>query len=360
MTVAGNLFERSPQHQPGFRLFFARIAPPYANRRYTSTMLPVTVIATVLNEVEDIARLVPSLLAQEPPAAEVVIVDGGSTDGTWEWLAVAAKEHPSLRAIRDESCNLRNCPGPIARGRNVAISAATSELIACVDAGCTYAPDWLARISAPLEDGSAEYALGGSSMDLADPTVWDLASAHFFGVKLAIDTPSKSCTARSMGFRKELWKRIGGFPETYFFGEDTLFDQRARAVTRPAFVERAKALYRPQYTVRTACRQLAGYAASDGVLGVRQARLFRNGARCVLEVLALGLLPWTLYPLVFVLALECWFAFRHDLAFLLRRGPQAVGARLLFSILVPWIVALNQIRGKLTGTMKANRQNLQA
>jgi glycosyltransferase involved in cell wall biosynthesis len=322
-------------------------------------MQPVTIIATVLNEVQDIARLVPSLLAQTPPAAEVVIVDGGSTDGTWEWLEKAAQENPTLRAIRDESCNLKNCSGPIARGRNVAIAAASSKLIACADAGCTYAPDWLARLTAPLMDGSAEYALGGSCMDLADPTVWDLASAHFFGVRLAIDKPTKSCTARSMAFTNELWKRIGGFPEQFFFGEDTLFDQQARGLTPPAFVERAKAIYRPQYTLRTACRQLAGYAASDGVLGTRRARLVRNGARCVLEVAALCALPWTVYPLLFVLALECWFAFRHDLIFLLRRGPLAVGARLLFSILVPWIVAVNQVRGGITGTMKANRQNLQ-
>jgi glycosyltransferase involved in cell wall biosynthesis len=322
-------------------------------------MQPVTVIATVLNEVEDIARLVPSLLAQTPPAAEVVIVDGGSTDGTWEWLERAARENPGLLAIRDESCNLRHCPGPIARGRNVAIAAAGTELIACADAGCTYAPDWLARLTAPLVEGSAEYALGGSCMDLTDPTIWDLASAHFFGVRLSIDKPTKSCTARSMAFRKELWKRIGGFPESVFFGEDTLFDQRARGATRAAFAEGAKALYRPQYTLGAACRQLAGYAASDGVLGVRRARLLRNGARCMLEVAALCALPWTVYPLLFVVALECWFAFRHDLGFLVRTGPRVVGARLLFSILVPWIVAGNHIRGRLTGTIRPNRQNQQ-
>ena len=57
-------------------------------------MQPVSVIATVLNEVEDIARLVPSLLGQVPAAAEVVVVDGGSTDGTWEWLVDAARDTP--------------------------------------------------------------------------------------------------------------------------------------------------------------------------------------------------------------------------------------------------------------------------
>ena len=105
-------------------------------------MQPVSVVATVLNEAEDIGRVVPSLLAQEPPAAEVIVVDGGSTDGTWEWLAAEqarrqASETP-LVAIRDETCSLKYSAGPVSRGRNVAIAAAKSQMIACADAGCTY------------------------------------------------------------------------------------------------------------------------------------------------------------------------------------------------------------------------------
>src|SRR5271165_997986 len=147
--------------------------------RYTSPMQSVSIVATVLNEVQNIAGLVHSLIAQTPPAAEVIIVDGGSTDGTWEWLLAAAQDHPNLLPIRDESCNLKRSPGPISRGRNVAIVAASSEIIACTDAGCTYSRDWLARITAPIIASTAEYALGGSCLDLADPTLWDLASAHF-------------------------------------------------------------------------------------------------------------------------------------------------------------------------------------
>jgi glycosyltransferase involved in cell wall biosynthesis len=320
-------------------------------------MQAVSVIATVLNEVEDIARLVPSLLAQVPPPPEVVIVDGGSTDGTWEWLVDAQTRHPNLLPIRDESCNLKRCPGPISRGRNVAIAAASSSIIACADAGCTYAPDWLARITAPLIAGTAQYALGGSCIDPADPTVWDLASAHFFGVRLSPAASTKSCTARSMAFTKNLWQRIGGFPESVFFGEDTLFDLEARRLTPPAFLEHAKALYRPHYTFRSACRQLAGYAISDGVLGVRPARLYRNSARCIVQPLALLSLPWTVIPFLAVLVLEGWFAFQADGRLLARFGPRALLARFLFSILVPWIVATNRIRGSVTGKFQPNRQN---
>src|ERR1700729_2699171 len=98
-------------------------------RGYTGPMQPVSVVVTELNEAQDIGRVVSSLLAQDPPAAEVVVVDGGSTDGTWEWLEAAQARDPRLVAIRDETCSLKFSPGPVSRGRNVAIAAAKSEII---------------------------------------------------------------------------------------------------------------------------------------------------------------------------------------------------------------------------------------
>ncbi len=320
-------------------------------------MQAVSVIATVLNEAEDIPRLVDSLLRQQPAAAEIIIVDGGSTDGTWERLSETAQQHSNFRPIRDESCSLKYSRGPVSRGRNVAIAAASSELIACADAGCTYAPDWLARLTGPLQNGEAEYALGGARLDMRDPTVWDLASAPFLGVKLSATAKTKSCTARSMAFTKDLWQRSGGFPETVLLGDDTHFDLEARRLTQPAFLLDAKAIYRPQNGFFSACKQLARYSISDGILGVRPVRLLRNAARCIAEVLALAALPWTWIPLAAVLALEIYFAYRLDWLFLRVLKPHAWLARLVYSIIVPWIVATNQIRGGLTKKNPTNAQN---
>ena len=317
----------------------------------------VTVTATVLNEAEDIDALVSSL-AEQTLGPEVIIVDGGSTDGTWERLQAAQAKYPNLVAIRDQSCNLKASRGPIARGRNVGIAAAQSEVIACADCGCIYDPEWLDRLTAPIRNGSAEYALGGSCVDPSEQTIWDLASAPFFGMKQLADGTTRSCTARSMAFRKELWQRVGGFPETSFLGEDTSFDLRVRQVTTPVYAERAQAIYRPHHTLRSALSMMARYGVADGVLGTRRMRLVRNSLRCAAEIAAVLLLPRTAIPLLCVLLLEIYFAFRLDWStFSKHANLRAIAARLLYSLAVPWIAAWNQAVGELTKVNQPNRQN---
>jgi len=320
-------------------------------------MSAVSVASTVLNEVDDIDALVESLMRQTLAPAEVIIVDGGSTDGTWERLEAARSKYPTLVPIRDESCSLQRCPGPIARGRNVGIAAASSDVIACADAGCAYHPDWLANLTAPIFDGGSQYCLGGSYINPPDSTIWDVASAPFFGVKLNLDAASKSCTARSMAFRKELWRRVGGFPETVFLGEDTLFDAKARALVPPAFAKRAKAAYQPRHTFGSAVRQMASYSLTYGILGGRSARLWRNFARCLAEILAALALIYSPIPLLCVLALEIYFAFRLDWSDLRKAPTRTLAARLIYSLIVPWVAAWYQIIGSITKEYRPNRQN---
>jgi hypothetical protein len=339
--------------------------PADVSVRVPVSPIPVSIVVTELNEIRDIARVVRSLLAQDPPASEVIVVDGGSTDGAWEWLDAEQKRTPRLVAIRDESCSLKFSPGPVSRGRNVAIRAAKSSIVACADAGCTYAPDWLGNLTAPLlnfqhQPVQAEYALGGAMIDPEEHTAWDLASAPFFSIKLAPNAPTKSCTARSMAFTKSLWERIGGFPEQVLVGEDTLFDAAARRLTTPAFIANAKALYRPRNSFRSATHQMARYATSDGQARIRWARLFRNAARCLLEIAALAFLRWTPYPFLVIFLLECWFAFHQDLRVLARFGPRALFARFVFSLAIPWVVAVNHLRGLFSSKPLSNRQNLPA
>lgn len=318
----------------------------------------VTVITTVLNEAETISDLISSLSAQSLSDIEMVIVDGGSTDGTWETLQRLAAKEPRLRIIRDETCNLSASPGPIARGRNRAIEEASSAVIACADAGCQYDAEWAARLTAPILKDDAEYSLGGSYIDPQQATVWDIAAAPFLGVKLSREGQRKSCTTRSMGLTKDLWRRVGGFPEVNLFGEDTLFDIRARQLTIPVFPAGAMARYAPRFTLSGAVGRLGLYATSDGVLGVRRMRLIRNLLRCVAQLAALIALPWTFIPALAILVLELFFAFEHDVRGAInRRFLTLVPARILFSIMTPWIVTYHHVVGIITKKNRPNPQN---
>ncbi len=121
----------------------------------------VSVIVTVFNEANSIKRLLESLASQTRQPDEVVICDGGSTDGTVQLVRDYAQKHPDrlpkLRVLVEPGAS-------ISRGRNVAIAAAHGPLIAATDAGVRLSPQWLEKLIAPWVDapqGNGPQAVAG-------------------------------------------------------------------------------------------------------------------------------------------------------------------------------------------------------
>src|SRR5512139_3748337 len=102
----------------------------------------VSLICTVLNEGEAIRRLMDSVVRQTRTPDEIVFVDGGSHDNTVEVIQRYSERLP-LRVIVEPGAN-------ISRGRNVAIEAATGNVIVSVDAGVWLEPAWLESLLAPF------------------------------------------------------------------------------------------------------------------------------------------------------------------------------------------------------------------
>lgn len=90
----------------------------------------VSVVIPTYNSAPLVVEAVRSVLAQTRPAAEVLVVDDGSTDDTADRLAGFG---PSVRVIRKEN-------GGVSSARNRGVSEATGDLIAFLDADDVWHP----------------------------------------------------------------------------------------------------------------------------------------------------------------------------------------------------------------------------
>jgi glycosyltransferase involved in cell wall biosynthesis len=271
------------------------------NRQPTPRMT-VSVIATVLNEAESIGPLLDSLAAQSRLPDEVVIVDGGSTDGTPDCIR-------RRTARGDLPLVLIERPGTgISAGRNLAIDAARGEVIASTDGGVCLDPDWLAELVAPFAHG-ARAVSGFFVADGRGPFETALG-ATTLPEQVDVDPNRFLPSSRSVAFRKDDWAAIGGYPEWLDYCEDLVFDIRlvARA-GRPVFAPWAVVHFRPRRSLRAFFRQYYRYARGDGKAGLWYLRHAVRYATFLVAMPALALASWLLTPVL-------WLALLAGLAYM--------------------------------------------
>jgi len=217
----------------------------------------VSIIVTVKNEASSIGRLLDSLHSQTISPSEVVIVDGGSTDGTLERIASHRPRLP-IRLLIREGAN-------ISQGRNEAIRAAKGEIIASTDAGVRLVPHWLEELTRPLQENASLDVVSG--FFLPDPqTVFERAmGATVLPAEGDVDPQSFLPSSRSVAFRREAWQEVGGYPEWLDFCEDLVFDFALLEAGRKfTFAPQALVYFRPRGSLRSFSRQYFQYARGDG------------------------------------------------------------------------------------------------
>jgi len=323
--------------------------------------LRVSVIATVLNEASSLPRLLDSLCVQTRQPDEVIISDGGSTDGTAEILTAYAGRLP-LRIIPLPGSN-------ISQGRNAAIAAATGEVIASTDAGVRLSPNWLAALVVPFEREEQERAdlddlrgVAGGQYDVPWQVEPLRVVAGFFEAdpQGAFETALGATTlpdledvdplrflpsSRSLAFRKSLWEEVGGYPEWLDYCEDLIFDFRMRERVTPegwAFEPNAVAHFRPRPNPLSFFRQYYRYARGDGKADLwRKRHAIRYGAYLLflplMVLLGLCRTRWSWGVLLGAAAGYCFTPYRRLWP---RLGSLRPTARLQAILYVPLIRAV--------------------
>lgn len=217
----------------------------------------LAVVSTVFDEAANIERFVTSLLEQTVRPDQIVIVDGGSTDGTWETLLALGAAHPQL--------TVRSAPGAnISRGRNLAIGETDADLIAVTDAGTDLDPCWLVAITAALRADDGVDVVAGWFEPGGGTDFGRLLAAITLPLLDEIDPEAFLPSSRSVAFRRGCWARVGGYPEWLQHCEDLVFDIALKeAGCRFHFAPDAVVTWEARSTLRQFFRQYRLYARGD-------------------------------------------------------------------------------------------------
>jgi glycosyltransferase involved in cell wall biosynthesis len=113
----------------------------------------LSVVMPIYNEAATLEKITPAVLAQ-PMVAELIAVDDGSTDRTWELLTELESGNSRLISRRHE----------INRGKGAALrtgfAAATAPIILIQDADLEYDPQEYQKMLRPILDGKADAVFG--------------------------------------------------------------------------------------------------------------------------------------------------------------------------------------------------------
>ncbi len=269
----------------------------------------VSLICTVYNESKEIHSFIRSLLSMKSLPGEVVIVDGGSTDGTPQIISQLVEKteyQKRLKLIVDSSCNRSVSYGPVAKGRNVAIKAASNEIIACADAGCIFDEYWLERITYPLLSNPSIDAVGGWYLPDARSLFENCIASFWVIPPESISKKDFIPSSRSLAFRKSIWLEVGGYPEKSITGEDTEFVLRLReAQCKLEMVSSAVVYWRMPASLYSFGRLVYNYGFGDGVNRHLVKNVFYNLAKILITLLLILVTLKT--NIMFIVVLIAWW-----------------------------------------------------
>jgi len=223
----------------------------------------LSVVIACYNAARTIGGQLESLARQEwSEPWEVIVADNGSTDGS---AAIAEQYRSRLPSLRVVDASARRGQ---AYARNVGAKAARGVALAFCDADDEVAPGWLAAMGAAL----VRYEFVACRLDVDKlnppwaramhpcPQSYELPPIWYFPYL-------PHAGGGSLGVRRELHDRIGGFAEDLPVLEDTDYCFRIQMAGVPChFVPEAVVHYRYRHTLTKIFSQARRWAAGNVLL----------------------------------------------------------------------------------------------
>lgn len=172
-----------------------------------STLPKISVITVTLNCVNSIAKTIDSVLAQNYPRLQYILIDGGSTDGTWE---IIQKYQEQL--FYCESSPDRGLYDAINKG----LRHVDGDLMAILQSGDHYAEGALRSVASAFQKQPFEMLLGEHCWELEQQTLRVSADPQQLKKGLAV-------CHQAVFYRPSLHRAIGDYDLRYPLAADYHF-----------------------------------------------------------------------------------------------------------------------------------------
>lgn len=187
----------------------------------TDSLPTLSVIIPAYNEADVIEDVVDSVLEQAyPEAVEILIVDDGSTDETWEIIDRIAEAEPTVRAFTQENKGAGTA-------QNYALERARHEVIVKLDADTELFEGSLRSIVQPFTDPEVVAVGGNVQVRNKDESIWTRIQSFEYSLAMEMGRMFQSrlhhmlCISGAFGaFRREPLEQSGGWIADPRYGED--------------------------------------------------------------------------------------------------------------------------------------------
>ena len=202
-------------------------------RKVTNKNLPpISVIICAKNESQNLSNFLPSILNQQYPNYEVIVVNDGSTDESEEVLLDFKKEYPHLYHTYVPQNTKIMSPKKLAL--TVGIKAAKHDYLLFTDADCQpVSENWILHMAEKFT-ANTDFVLGYGAYEQKKGLLSHLISYDSFFIALqylgfAYKGKPYMGVGRNMAYRKQLFFDMRGFASILHLqsGDDDLFVNKA-------------------------------------------------------------------------------------------------------------------------------------